>query len=104
MSYNDFREFLDVLEKEGQLYKISAPVLPEPDISAAGRAIGNIGPAAPALMFENISGYKTPLVLNVHGSWCNHALMLGMPKNTSVKEQFFELNKRWEQYPVEQYD
>jgi len=26
--------------------------------------------------------------------------MLGLPKNTSVKEQFFELDKRWSNYPV----
>ncbi|MCP4180253.1 MAG: UbiD family decarboxylase [bacterium] len=95
MAYCDFREFLTTLEKEGQLLRISAPVLPEPDISAAGRAVGNIGTKAPALIFENIEGYETPLALNIHGSWYNHALMLGLPKDTSVKEQIFELDKRW---------
>jgi UbiD family decarboxylase len=52
-------------------------------------------------MFDNVTGYKTPLVINVHGSWYNHALMLGMPKDTPVKEQFLELNRRWDNYPVE---
>ena len=26
--------------------------------------------------------------------------MLGMPKNATVKEQFLELNRRWDKFPV----
>ena len=26
--------------------------------------------------------------------------MMGMPKDTPVKEQFFELNRRWDKFPV----
>jgi UbiD family decarboxylase len=51
-------------------------------------------------MVENIKGYNNSVVLNVHGSWKNSALMMGLPKNTSVKDQFFELDKRWSKYPV----
>ena len=40
------------------------------------------------------------MVTNVHGSWQSHALMLGLDKNASIKEQFFELNSRWDKYPV----
>lgn len=54
----------------------------------------------PAVWFEKIKGYKYSVVTNVHGSWQNHALMMGMPKNTSVKEQFLELNRRWDKFPV----
>ncbi|MFQ5659731.1 MAG: non-oxidative hydroxyarylic acid decarboxylases subunit C [Gammaproteobacteria bacterium] len=100
MPYTDFREFLDKLESAGQLKRISDPVMPEPDISAAGRAISNMGPSAPALLFEQVIGCHTPLIINVHGSWYNHALMLGLPKTTTVKQQFLELNRRWDNYPV----
>ena len=34
MAHKDLRGFLDVLEKEGQLIRMTDPVLPEPDISA----------------------------------------------------------------------
>lgn len=38
--------------------------------------------------------------MNVIGSWPNHAMMLGMPKDTPVKEQFFEFAKRYDQFPM----
>lgn len=94
------REFLCVLEKEGLLMKVKEEVNPEPDIGAAGRAAANSA-WKPAVLFEKVKGYTTPVVTNVHGSWKSHALMLGMDKNTPVKEQFFELNRRWDAYPVE---
>lgn len=47
-----------------------------------------------------MKGYKYSVVTNVHGSWANHALMMGMPKDTPVKEQFHELNRRWDKFPV----
>jgi 3-polyprenyl-4-hydroxybenzoate decarboxylase len=34
--------------------------------------------------------HDAQVALNVIGSWPNHAMMLGMPKDTPVKEQFFE--------------
>lgn len=97
--YKDLREFLATLEEEGQLVRIKEEVTPEPDIGAAGRACANMK-EKPAVWFEKIKGYKYSVVTNVHGSWQNHALMMGMPKNTSVKEQFLELNRRWDKFPV----
>ncbi len=96
--YRDFREFLGVLESENQLLRIKKQVYPEPDLSAIGRAAPDTE-EGPAVLVENIFGYRTPLALNVHGSWKNHALMLGMPKDTSIKDQFHELVKRWDNPP-----
>jgi UbiD family decarboxylase len=98
-TYKDLREFLQTLEAEGQLIRIKDEVNPEPDIGAAGRAAAN-QKNGPAIWFEKVKGYKYSVVTNVHGSWQNHALMMGMPKNTPVKEQFNELNKRWDKFPV----
>ena len=99
MSYKDLREFLAILEAENQLVRIKEPVMPEPDLSAIGRAAPNME-NAPAIFVEKIRGYRNSVVLNVHGSWQNHALMLGLPKDTPVKDQFFELDKKWSSYPV----
>jgi vanillate/4-hydroxybenzoate decarboxylase subunit C len=100
--YDDLRSFLEVLESERQLLRVSRQVKPEPDLGAAGRAAANLdGATAPALLFDNIDGYENATVaLNVHGSWANHALMLGLPKQTPVREQFHELARRWEKFPV----
>ncbi|MGX9291999.1 non-oxidative hydroxyarylic acid decarboxylases subunit C [Bacillus sp. A015] len=99
MSYRDLREFLDLLESENQLVRIKDEVMPEPDLSAIGRSAPDME-NAPAVLVENVKGYKTPVVLNVHGSWQNHALMLNMDKDTPVKEQFFELERIWDRFPI----
>jgi vanillate/4-hydroxybenzoate decarboxylase subunit C len=96
--YHNLRDFLTVLESEGQLVRIKDEVDPE-EIGAAGRASSNLH-NGPAVFFEKVRGYRNPVVTNVHGSWANHALMLGMDKSTSIKEQFFELARRWNLYPV----
>ncbi|MED4116247.1 non-oxidative hydroxyarylic acid decarboxylases subunit C [Priestia megaterium] len=99
MAYRDLREFLDLLESENQLVRIKEEVMPEPDLSAIGRSAPDME-SAPAVLVEKVKGYKTPVVMNVHGSWQNHALMLNMPKDTPVKDQFFELEKIWDRYPI----
>jgi UbiD family decarboxylase len=98
-TYKDLREFLQTLEEEGQLVRVKDEVSPEPDIGAAGRAAANMK-NGPAIWFEKVKGYKYSVVTNAHGSWQNHALMMGMPKNTPVKEQFNELNRRWDKFPI----
>ncbi|MEU0597432.1 non-oxidative vanillic acid decarboxylases subunit C [Streptomyces sp. NPDC006393] len=101
MAYDDLRGFLDALEKEGQLLRITDEVLPEPDLAAAANATGRIGENAPALYFDNVKGFTNArIALNVHGSWANHALALGLPRNTPVKEQVEEFARRWDAFPV----
>ncbi len=100
--YRDLRWFLDTLEAQGQLVHYTQRVEPEPDIRAILRAAADLGPTGPAVMIHDISGYGGRRVVgNVHGSWANHALMLGMPKTASLKEQFRELDQRWDSYPGE---
>ncbi|MFF9705711.1 non-oxidative hydroxyarylic acid decarboxylases subunit C [Streptomyces griseofuscus] len=101
MPYDDLRSFLDTLDKEGQLLRVSEEVLPEPDLAAAANAAGRIGEGAPALWFDNVKGFTDArIALNVHGSWANHALALGLPKHTPVKEQVAEFARRWDAFPV----
>ncbi|MFF1839352.1 non-oxidative hydroxyarylic acid decarboxylases subunit C [Streptomyces sp. NPDC058231] len=101
MAYDDLRSFLDTLDQEGQLLRITEPVLPEPDLAAAANAAGRIGEGSPALYFDNVKGFTDArIALNVHGSWRNHALALGLPANTSVKDQVEEFARRWDAYPV----
>ena len=101
MAHDDLRSFLATLEQEGQLLRITEQVRPEPDIAAAANAAGRIGENAPALWFDNVHGFTDArIAMNVHGSWANHALALGLPKNTAVKEQVAEFARRWDEFPV----
>lgn len=101
MAYDDLRGFLGALDKEGQLLRVPDEVMPEPDIAAAANAAPRLGDQAPALYFDNIKGFTDArITLNVHGSWANHALALGLPKETGTKEQVEEFIRRWDAFPV----
>ena len=100
MTFDSLRDFLANLEQNGQLLRIPQQVAPDPDLGAAGRAISDLGEETPALLFENIHGYRDARVaLNVHGSWPNNALMLGLDKKTTSKAQFFEFVRRYQRFP-----
>jgi UbiD family decarboxylase len=65
------------------------------------KATERIGENAPALHFDNVKGFTDArIAMNVHGSWANHALALGLPKHTPVKEQVAEFARRWDAFPV----
>ncbi|WP_406349770.1 non-oxidative hydroxyarylic acid decarboxylases subunit C [Streptomyces sp. NBC_00658] len=101
MAYDDLRSFLDTLDKEGQLLRVTEEVMPEPDIAAAANAVARMGDSAPALHFDNIHGFTSArIAMNVHGSWANHALALNLPKETGPREQVEEFIRRWARFPV----
>lgn len=101
-AYQDFREFLAVLEQEKQLLRITDPLQPEPDLAAAAAAATRLGNRSPALFFNNVAGYSdVQIAMNVHGSWANHALALGMPADASIRDQFLEFVRRFRMYPGE---
>jgi polyprenyl P-hydroxybenzoate/phenylacrylic acid decarboxylase-like protein len=101
MPYDDLREFLKALDEQGQLLRITDEVMPEPDIAAAANAAPRLGENAPALYFDNVKGFTDArIAMNVHGSWANHALALGLPKETGVKAQVDEFIARWANFPV----
>src|SRR5258705_4520101 len=101
MAYDDLREFLQALDEQGQLVRITDEVTPEPDIADAANAATRLGDNAPALYFDNITGFTSArIAMNVHGSWANHALALGLPKDTGVKAQVEEFIRLWAKFPV----
>jgi 4-hydroxybenzoate decarboxylase len=94
------RAFLDRLEAEGQLVRITEKIKPEPDIRGAACAAAKVA-GGPALLFENIQGFgDRKVAMNVHGSFQNHALMLDLPKETDLRAQFHDLVRRFDRYPV----
>jgi vanillate/4-hydroxybenzoate decarboxylase subunit C len=99
-AYQDLREFLTVLDQEHQLLTITDQVTLEPDIAAAACALAKMGESTPAIKFEKVAGYSDArVVMNVHGSWPNHALAIGMAKDTPLRDQFFEFARRYHLYP-----
>ncbi|MEU9126230.1 non-oxidative hydroxyarylic acid decarboxylases subunit C [Streptomyces sp. NPDC048506] len=102
MPYDDLRSYLAELGRHGQLLHVTEEVAAEPDLAAAANAAPRLGEHAPALYFDNVTGFTdAKIALNVHGSWANHALALGLPPATSPKDQVEEFSRRWQDFPVE---
>jgi len=66
MAYKDLREFLRVLEREGELVRITEPVSPHLEITEITDRVCKQG--GPALLFEQVTGYDAPVVTNAFGS------------------------------------
>jgi 4-hydroxy-3-polyprenylbenzoate decarboxylase len=76
MAYNNLAEFVQVLERAGELKRIGYPVKADLEISEiADRVMKANGPA---LLFENIPGKQIPLLINAFGSMKRMALALGV--------------------------
>ncbi len=66
MPYRDLREFIQRLDKEGELKRISAEVDPVLEITEITHRVTRAG--GPALLFERPKGSKHPLLINMLGS------------------------------------
>ena len=66
MRFRDLRDFIAFLEDKGELRRIRTPVSCELEITEiADRTVKSGGPA---LLFENVSGYETPVLINMFGT------------------------------------
>jgi 4-hydroxy-3-polyprenylbenzoate decarboxylase len=94
--FNDLREFINELEKRGELKKINLEVDPELEITEiADRTVKSEGPA---LFFENVKGTfsgkygnKIPLVINLFGTKKRMALALGVEDLNDVGKRISEM-------------
>ncbi len=78
MQYKDLRDFIDVLEKQGQLKRISEAVDPYLEITEiCDRCLRSNGPA---LLFENPKGHSIPLLANLFGT--PERVAMGMGRNS----------------------
>ncbi len=62
----DFREFLDVLERRGQLRRIKTLVDSDLEIAEISNRMLQCG--GPGLLFENVKGAKYPVAVNIMGT------------------------------------
>ncbi|WP_406828498.1 4-hydroxy-3-polyprenylbenzoate decarboxylase [Microbulbifer sp. ARAS458-1] len=81
MKYKDLRDFIQLLEKRGLLKRIKHPVSPVLEMTEIADRVLRAG--GPALLFENPTGYDTPVLANLFGT--PERVALGMGKE-SVSE------------------
>jgi 4-hydroxy-3-polyprenylbenzoate decarboxylase len=66
MAYKDLQDFIEVLEKQGELKRISVEVDPILEITEIASRVMKDG--GPALLFEHVTGSDYPLLINAMGS------------------------------------
>ena len=75
MAFRDLQQFLDALDRQGELRRIAVEVDPELEITEiATRVVREEGPA---LLFERVRGSPYPLAINILGSSRRIELALG---------------------------
>ncbi len=76
MAFKDLREFIELLEKKGLLRRIKTEVSAELEITEIlDRTVKKNGPA---LLFENVRGYRIPVFANTFGTMERMCLALGV--------------------------
>jgi 4-hydroxy-3-polyprenylbenzoate decarboxylase len=76
MKFKDLREFIRFLEDKGELRRITAPVNHELEITEITDRVIKSG--GPALLFENVIGFDTPVLVNMYGTQQRTAWALGV--------------------------
>ena len=84
MQYRDLRDFIRGLEQRGELKRIAVPVSPVLEMTEiCDRTLRKGGPA---LLFENPSGFATPVLGNLFGTPKRVALGMGAEDVSELRE------------------
>jgi len=94
MAYRNLTEFLNRLEKNGQLKRIAAPVSQDLEITEiAERVMKSFGDQNVALLFENVRGHasRMPVVINLFGTEQRMAWALGIDRLDELNQKLSDL-------------
>ena len=83
MIYHDLRDFIAQLEKMGELKRISMPVSPHLEMTEICDRVLRQG--GPAILFENPTGFNTPVLGNLFGTVRRVALGMGQDVATEAE-------------------
>ena len=76
MKYGDLRDFIGALEAAGGLRRVQEPVSARLEVTAVSDFVLQAG--GPALLFENLPGYKVCSLTNLFGTTRRVALAMGV--------------------------
>ena len=86
LRYRDLREFLALLEAEGELRRVERPVSTEFEIAAGIRRMSDVG--GPALLFERVAGHDMAVVGGVFATRRRALLALGASTHAEGNARF----------------
>ena len=84
MRYKDLRDFIDQLEQQGELKRISTEVDPNLEMTEICDRV--LRAEGPALLFENPKGYSTPVLANLFGTPKRVAMGMGEDSVEALRE------------------
>ena len=84
MKYRDLRDFMDRLERDGELKRVSASV--DPYLEMTEICDRTLRKSGPALLFENPVGSRTPVLGNLFGTPYRVALGMGAEDTEALRE------------------
>ncbi|TKB51122.1 4-hydroxy-3-polyprenylbenzoate decarboxylase [Ferrimonas sediminicola] len=84
MKFRDIREFINHLEQEGQLKRITAEVDPHLEMTEISDRVLRGG--GPALLFENVKDKQMPVLANLFGTPKRVAMALGREDSSALRE------------------
>ena len=84
MKYKDLRDFVRQLEALGELKRLSEPVSPRLELTAIGDKLLRAG--GPAVLCDNLLGYKFPALINLFGTTRRVALGMGAESLADLRE------------------
>ena len=89
MRFKDIREFITLLDRRGELRRISVPVSRDLEITEIADRVSKQG--GPALLFERVEGYDIPVLINAYGSSQRIAWALGVERLDDLSERVRKL-------------
>ncbi len=92
MAFRNQQEFIDALERAGELVRIKQFVDPKLEIAEITDRISKMPGGGKALLFEN-TGYDFPVLMNAYGSEKRMCMALGVSKLDDVAHEIEELFK-----------
>src|SRR6187431_2525284 len=92
MAWKNQQQFIDALEKAGELIRIKSFVDPNLEIAEITDRISKSGNGGKALLFEN-TGYDFPVLMNAYGSERRMCMALGVQHLDDVAKEIENLFK-----------
>jgi 4-hydroxy-3-polyprenylbenzoate decarboxylase len=83
MGYRDLREFMAQLEQDGELRRVRQPVSPHLEMTAIADRV--LRAAGPALLFEQPTGHRIPVLANLFGTPGRVARAMGVADLKGVR-------------------
>jgi len=84
MKYTDLRDFIDYLEKRGELVRITQEV--DPYLEMTEISDRTLRAKGPALLFENPKGYSVPVLCNLFGTPDRVAMGMGQESLSALRD------------------